>query len=871
MKPKKGLVYLLLSIALLMQQVGSAQIAFYQSSRAVVRDAGMGLLAKSPTRTIIDLNGTWHYRQEEEEEWRPVAVPSSFVTEQRLLFTREFTVEADILRSSVFQLVAVNISNYCEIKINDQFIGKHAGSTSISLKLTPGVLKPGRNRITIQVNNMLNARETVPVREQLRSERNYGGIIGDIALVAYNSVWVQETSTRTTVAGEGKSATLQYQALLNSGAASSLASDSMKASTLGKRSVDHLIEVHDLSTGEMVARSDARRIEIEPDRLVPVDLSVSLPSVHLWSPESPYLYMIYQKTLQNGVLLDESYTQIGFRDFAARGASFALNGAPYLVKGLTYIEDSPYHGRSLTMEEYERDVLLLKNLGANTIRLPYGASHPYLLNLCDRYGLLVLYDVSVQGAPAAILKQQSFIASAKNILKESMSRDMNHPSVVAWGFAGNVDGRAGRYGSFLQELKKQVRNSNQLVYASFASPADAAELEAMDFHAYDLYDATKERVQLLTEQVSELAQDKPFLLSSVCYPVEIGNYNGYSDPRSIDAQAQFLLEIYNLVMGKHLAGVVVHSFADYAVSAPLMSTDRMHQFTATLGIVDAFRLKRLAYDVLKSRFNNEKPPVLVVGNFIEEHPSTFVVIGLAIIFLFAVVYNLFRRFRENVVRSFLRPHNFFTDVRDQRMLSIFQTSMVGLLGACSSALILANMMYYWRTDMFFDVFMYQFFPALWLKQWLNFAAWNPFANLVLLSIGLFAVLFSYTLLLRLVAFFLKRNVLMFDAYSVSMWSVLPVIMLAPVGMILHRIMDIPFLEFTAVIAVIIFVVWIVSRLLKGTAVVLDVRPLYFYLGGYAVLLLAIGAWLYALDQDTALFGYLRYFFNVWAFHGSLHS
>jgi beta-galactosidase len=853
-----------------LSQHGLCQLSFYPSRRAAVQDAGMGLLAKSPTRTIIDLNGTWSWQYDGEEDWKEIAVPSAFAGEHHLTFKREFTVDGGLFRESVFQLVAISLPYYCEIRINDQFVGKHAGPTSFSFKLSPGVLKPGANRIVINVHNVLNAHETVPAREQLRSARNYGGIIGDIAVVAHKAVWVQETVTKTIIAGEGKAATLQYQGFLNSGAASPQASDSVRASTLKKRPVDHSIELYDGNTGEMVARSDQHRIEIEPDRLVPVDIALAVPSVHLWSPESPYLYLLHQKTFQGGVLLDESYTYIGFRDFSVKGTTFLLNGSPFFLKGLTYIEDSPFHGRSLTMEEYERDILLLKNLGANAVRLSWGASHPQLLNLCDRYGLLVLYDVPVQTVPTSTLQQQSFISSAKNYFKECMSRDVNHPCIVAWGCAGGVDGRSARSETLLDEMKKLVRNTNHLLYASYAVPPETT-LESVDFHALDLYSSSREQVEYLVNQLPTTMQDRPFVLSSVSYPVEIGNYNGYSDQRSIDAQAHFYLEIYNLVSSKQLGGIIVHTFADYSVSVPLMSTDRVHEYTATFGVVDAFRLKRIAYDVLKSRFNREKPPVLVVGNYLEEHPSAFVIMGLVIIFLFAIVYNLFRRFRENVVRSFLRPHNFFTDVRDQRMLSIFQTSMVGVLGVLSFGLLISNLMFSWKTNVFFDALLYQFFPDTWLKQLLNFAAWSPLTSSSLISIILFLVLFVYSLLLRTVAFFLKKSVLLFDAYSVSMWSVLPVIMLAPLGMILHRIMDIPFFEAISVVLLLIFVLWIISRLLKGTAVVLDVRPLYFYIGGYAIITIALGVWLYSMNQDTALFSYLRYFFNIWSFDGSLHS
>ena len=370
-------------------------------------------------------------------------------------------------------------------------------------------------------------------------------------------------------------------------------------------------------------------------------------------------------------------------------------------------------------------------------------------------------------------------------------------------------------------------------------------------------------VTSLLEAVKPSSYEIPIVVSSLMYPIEVDNYSGHSDPRSIDAQGQFYLNMYRIIRQLNYAGVVVHSFSDWAVSRPIMTVDRIHQFTATAGIVDRYRQKRIAYDVLKAVFNNEKPPVLVSGNHEEEHPIGFVVVGILIIFLFALVYNLFRRFRENVVRSFLRPYNFYADVRDQRMLSIFQTSMVGVLGALAASLLYANILYHWRMNIYADHIYAQFLHETWLKKWINYAAWNPFENVLVTTLALFSGMLIFTLLLRLAGVLSRGRVQLFDAYSVSMWSVLPMIMLAPFGMVLYRVMGSPWLEALIVVLYITFHIWIVSRVLKGTAIVFDVRPLFFYIGGFVLLAGAAGLWLLSLDSNYELFSYLRYFADLW--------
>lgn len=843
----------------------SAQPVFLEQQRELPKDHSLGLLAPSEFKSIIDLNGKWRFKLEDEEQWKTVHVPSSYRGYHRVLFRRSFNVPRALLSSSVFQLSAQSVSYYCEISINGQFIGKHAGLAAFSFKISPGILRAGNNTIEIRVHNNLNTHETVPLYEQLWDRMNYGGIVHDIGIVAHRGVWVQETYVSTQVAGEGRPATLRYRALLNSGEISTLPGDTASLSAgFGKSFVTHYFDLIDPSTGSVVVTSEASRVAVESDRLKEVELSVTIPSARLWSPDAPNIYMLRQRTMRGNVMLDESMQQVGFRDVRMGEKGLLVNGAPMFIKALTYVEDSPRHGRSLSLDEMERDILLMKNLGVNSVRLVYGSVHPYFISLCDRYGIMLFIDIPLRNVPNGILAKDGVRVSARNTYREISARDQTHPSFVAIGLAQGAQLGSAALASYISEVSGAVREREApLYYMSFQSALPSTLPEGLDMVGLDVNPESTEQVSALLRSHAGEQTGYPVFVSSLMYPVQIGNYHGYSDARSIDAQGQFFLQMYKETRDLAYAGIVVHSFADWAVSRPIMAVDRVHQYTATTGIVDRYRQKRIAYDVLKASFNNEKAPVLVTGNYEEEHPVSFVIIGILIILIFAVVYNLFRRFRENVSRSLMRPYNFFADVRDQRMLSIFQTSMVGLIGALSASLLFANFLYFWRMNILVDSAISQFVHEEWLKQWFNYAAWNPLSNTLLLTLLLFVALLLLALLIRLAAFASRRKVFLFDAYSVSMWSVLPMIMLAPFGMVLYRLMDIPVLDILAVLTYVIFHVWIVSRVLKGIAIVFDVRPVFFYVGGYVLIGAGLAWWLLSLNGEYNIFAYLRYFADIW--------
>lgn len=845
-----------------------SQITLSSTNLNLSQHSFLGQIQNSSTRKLIGLNGTWTY-EVNSQTGGVINIPTVITGVSPIVLKKTFNLSVEDIFNSSFHLVAVGINYYCEIELNNLFIGKHAGGSPFVIKISDHVLKVGENTLEILVKNNLNPMETIPLLEQNYDPPNYGGIFRAISIVATQSVWTENINLQSNVQAEGKLINLNYSTTLSSGNVGKLRTDSVANKLTGQKIiVEHYFEIIDKNTGTITCRSETRKVEIESDRLVTVNISATLSEGKLWSPSIPYLYTLRAVSMFNGKVVDECSQIVGFRKIEIKGKNIFLNNEKIFIQGVTYREYSPQSGISASDDDLEKDVILMKNLGANAVRVLSSAINPALITLCDKYGILVFCDLPLWNVPSSILEYRAIQSTAKNILQEYSSVLNNHPSLVGWGLSAGIDGTSEGFGKFIASVAQTINTPrSQFFYASFSSLGSLPIPKELDFIALDIQSTKTEEVKNFLLNGSSLFQhyQKPILIGALGHPIQVGNYNGYSDPRSVDSQGQFFLELFPIILQTGYPGVFVHSFSDWRTAKPIMNQDIYYQYLATVGIVDQFRQKRIAYDVVKAYFNNEKNPSLAIGTSSEIFPPVFIIVGLVALFLFASVYNLSRRFRENVVRSLLRPFNFFTDIRDQRILSLLQTTIIGAICSISVGLLTTNVLFYWKSNYWFDVILSQFIRPPWLKELFIMCGWYPLVGISLFALVCFVVVGLYSLILKVLSLFIRRRILIFDTYSVSMWSLIPMMFFVPVGMILHRVMSIPFIELIAVILAIVFFLWTITRLLKGTAILFDVRPLYLLTSGYFVLVAVLVFWVLTLQDSYRIIDYIEYTWKVSTF------
>lgn len=165
-----------------------------------------------------------------------------------------------------------------------------------------------------------------------------------------------------------------------------------------------------------------------------INEDIKISNVHLWNGvKDPYLYTV-KGILKDKDIEDEVSTRIGFRTFKVDPKKgFFLNGKPYPLRGVCRHQDRPKIGNALTKKEHEEDIKLIKEVGANTIRLAHYQHDQYFYDLCDEYGFVVWAEI-----PYISRYMKAADKNAFNQMSELIHQNFNHPSIVCWGISNEI-------------------------------------------------------------------------------------------------------------------------------------------------------------------------------------------------------------------------------------------------------------------------------------------------------------------------------------------------------------------------------------------------------------------------------------------------
>lgn len=161
-----------------------------------------------------------------------------------------------------------------------------------------------------------------------------------------------------------------------------------------------------------------------------------VPDVTLWDCDHPYLYTVTAVLQRRNEAYDEVSARVGVRSFSCDpDKGFILNGIPTPLRGVSRHQDMLYKGNALTREDHYNDARIIKDLGANTIRLAHYQHSQDFYDACDELGFIVWAEIpfiSVMNPdPAA---HQNCITQ----MKELIHQNYNHPSICFWGVSNEI-------------------------------------------------------------------------------------------------------------------------------------------------------------------------------------------------------------------------------------------------------------------------------------------------------------------------------------------------------------------------------------------------------------------------------------------------
>jgi len=343
------------------------------------------------------------------------------------------------------------------VHFNGECLGKHEGGYS-TFRFEITDLIADENTIAVAVDNSKNDR----VYPQTADFTFYGGIYRDVNIISLSENHFSLSDAGSsglyiTPSVRGKTGHLSYRA-------------EVKGSGILKATLfDRDGQIRGESSGE-------QPMEIE--------------NVHLWNGiKDPYLYSLTVQLLNDDEVVDQLEKKIGFRTFRVdpdRG--FFLNGEKYPLRGVSRHQDRRDIGNALLKEHHDEDIEIIREVGANTIRLAHYQHNDYFYDLCDEYGFIVWAEI-----PYISRHMKKGNPNARQQMEELIKQQYNHASIYCWGISNEITMYPSgndrlRFHREMQDFCHSLDSSRPTAIAGYVMKQNSNRLNRItDLVSYNLY------------------------------------------------------------------------------------------------------------------------------------------------------------------------------------------------------------------------------------------------------------------------------------------------------------------------------------------------------------------------------------------------
>lgn len=163
---------------------------------------------------------------------------------------------------------------------------------------------------------------------------------------------------------------------------------------------------------------------------------------HLWnSVQDPYCYTA-EASLYAGIdvlgvaPLDTVCVTYGYRSFHVDpNTGFWLNGKNFPLHGVARHQDRLDKGWAQSKQDHEQDIALIKEVGANTIRLAHYQHDQYFYDLCDHTGFVLWAEIPFI---SSFIPSKEAHDNTLSQMKELVSQNYNHPAIFFWGISNEI-------------------------------------------------------------------------------------------------------------------------------------------------------------------------------------------------------------------------------------------------------------------------------------------------------------------------------------------------------------------------------------------------------------------------------------------------
>ena len=260
--------------------------------------------------------------------------------------------------------------------------------------------------------------------------------------------------------------------------------------------------------GEAVLAGEAVSEEKE------VYVKAEIPEVHKWTAETPELYEFTVVTDTQEVAV-----RCGFRRIEIKDKNFYVNNQVILLNGVNHHDYNPKEGRTVTKEQMEADLRLMKQYNINAVRCSHYPANEYFYDLCDEYGLYVINEADLECHGFEWVENYTWITDDET-WKDAyvdrsvrmVKRDRNHPSIIMWSM-----GNESAFGCNFRSAAQAIRELDDTRLIHYEGDFEA--------EVTDVYSTMYTRLKGLKEIAEyEVKGDKPHVMCE--YGHAMGNGPG---------------------------------------------------------------------------------------------------------------------------------------------------------------------------------------------------------------------------------------------------------------------------------------------------------------------------------------------------------
>jgi beta-galactosidase len=596
------------------------------------------LLAQS--RVVQSVNTNWAFHKGDvanaNSGWEKVSIPHSWNTAdvyddapgyyRGIGWYKKTLYIPNSWKNKTIYLHFEGASQVAEVFVNGKSAGKHIGGyTAFNIPLNP-YLKAGTDSLTAnEISIKLDNSHNVNIPPLTADFTFYGGIYRDVYLVAANPVHF-DTDNYASPGVRIKTP------LVSDSKAGVVIEGSISNASAQKRNLKGISELSD-AQGKLIGKAEQKLVATALGKQV-FSLQQTVVQPRLWLPESPYLYHVITRITdaKTGEILDEQSNPLGLRWFSFDAdKGFFLNGKPVKLVGANRHQDFKDMGNALPNALHERDMQLLKDMGANFIRIAHYPQDPAVLEACDRLGILASVEIPVVNQ---ITESAEFAANCLIMQTEMIRQNFNHPSVIIWAYMNEVMLRpqfqkgSDRQKTYFANIVKLAKSIDSLSRAEdpsrytmipchgdfnlYTSTGLAKIPQIVGWNLYSgWYSAGLEGFEKFLDRHHKELPDKPMIVTE--YGADADSRTHSANPERFDKSVEYEL-IYHAhylkqVLDKpFVAGAAIWNLVDFNSESRAESTPHVN----TKGITTDTREPKETYFLYQA--NLLKTPFLKIGS-----------------------------------------------------------------------------------------------------------------------------------------------------------------------------------------------------------------------------------------------------------------